>query len=58
MTDQPDRARPGGPAPRRAGSARPPLEPERPEHPTVAALVLVIGVVLLIVALSVASVLA
>lgn len=58
MTDRPARGRPGGPGPRRGASARPPLEPERPEHPTVAALVLVIGVVLLIVALSVASVLA
>ena len=47
-----------GPAPERPRRVRPPLEPDRPEHPTVAALVLVFGVVLLIVALSVASVLA
>lgn len=33
----------------------PPPDPERPGHPTVAALVLVVAVVLLIVALSVSS---
>ncbi|MBK6857745.1 MAG: hypothetical protein IPG97_14675 [Microthrixaceae bacterium] len=40
----------------RARRARPPLEAERPQHPAGPALILVLVVVLLIVALSVASV--